>query len=362
LGDLVIRTSQGKTITYKLGDDEKYEPKCMVDIEKIKENSLGFREETYKHLALNIRNKIRDLILGEIHRQHRFIEFDKIKMIFKDVDEKILMYALKISIYPNVIIDNISLIPHKNGIHIIDIIEDVPLKISLEKGIEEVKEDVFEIDKDFYEKMEKIRNDNYNNAIIGLYLGLDEKTFKIMIDKIFKEKKLDKVDSFIETCFYKEGVLISSKEIQGVSADKYVGFVNIFNEVFEPLLYNPNGNHKNLTIKQLDQLKKNRRLVQKPLDLKNEKLPFGMVLPKFVDKDKSNKINVFKILTAGVLAGEKTGMVCQSFKKEQHSQIFKDLGLKDEKNNKDSYCFKIAVDLLKKNRMLILPEYKPIKV
>ena len=362
LGDLSIRTSQGKMITYKLGDEEKFEPKCLVDIDKIKENSLGFREETYKHLALNIRNKIRDIILGEIHRRNRFVEFEKIKEIFKDVDEKILMYAIKISIYPNVIIDNISLIPHKNGIHIIDVIEDKPLKISLEKDVEELKEGVFEIDKGFYEKMDKIRNENYDNAVIGLYLGLDEKTFKILIDKIFKDDKLDKIDSFIESCFLKEGVLISLKEIQGVVGKKYAGFINIFNEGFEPLLYNPDGNHRNLTIKQLEQLKKNRKLIQKPLDLKKEKLPFGMILPKFLDKEKTNKMNVFKILTAGVLAGEKTGMVCQSFKKEQHSQLFKDLGMKDEKNNKESYCFKIAVDLYKRERMLILPEYKPLKL
>jgi len=359
LGKLNIKTSQGKMITYELGDDKSKEPKCKIDIDKIKENSLGFREETYKHLSLNIRNKLKNLILSNIHNNIRFISIEEIKEFFKDIDEKILMYAIKISIYPNVIIDNILLIPHSNGLHIIDIIEDIPLKISLERVIEDEKKEKINIDDNFYKKIDEIRNDNYNNAIIGLYLGLDEITFKLLINKIFKENKLDKIDSFIENCFLREGVIITNKEIIG--ENKYVGFVNIFNEEFEPLIYNEDGiNHKNLNIKQLEQLKKNRRLIKKPIDLKMETLPFGLIIPKFIDKEKTNKINVFKILTAGVMTGEKTGMVCQSFKKKDHSKMFKDLGLEDNKNNKETYCNKLAVELYKKNRMILLPEYKPI--
>jgi len=364
IGELDIITSQGVKIKYQLGDDKSLEPKCRIDMDNIKENSVGFREETYKHLSLNIRNKIRDYVLMKMNRdRQRFISMEEIREAFDLVDEKILMYAIKMSIYPNKLIDNIMIIPHKDGIHIIDVIEDIPLKIGLEKIVEEdVKEEIKEMG-DFYERMEKIRNENYKNAIIGLYLGLDEITFKMIINKIFKEKKLDKIDSFIENCFIREGVLITDKEISGIPVvNKYIGFVNIFNEVFEPLLYNEDGiNHRNLSTKQLEQLKKNRRLLQKPLDLKNEVLPFGMILPKFIDKEKTNKMNVFKILSAGIITGEKTGMVCQSFKKADHSKMLRDLGLKDERVNKDIYCYKIATELYNKNRMILLPEYKPIK-
>jgi len=363
LGELSITTSQGVKIKYQLGDDKSIEPKCKYDLDKIKENSVGFREETYKHLGLNIRDKIKDLVLSKNHNNERFISMDDIKEIFKLVDDKILMYAIKMSIYPNIIIDNITLIPHKDGIHIIDVVEDVPLKISLEKIVEEDKKVVVNENKEFYDKMEIIKNENYNNAIIGLYMGLDEITFKIIIDKIFKEKQLNKIDSFIEGCFIKEGVLITDKEINGIPVvNKYIGFINIFNELFEPLIYNEDGiNHKNLNVKQLEQLKKNRRLIQKPYDMKNETTPFGMILPKYMDKEKANKINVFKILSTGTMTGEKTGMVCQSFKKTDHSKMFKELGLVDNKNNKESYCYKIATELYKKNRIILLPEYKPIK-
>ena len=363
LGEIIITTSQGIKVKYQLGDNKDIEPKCKFDLDKIKENSMGFREETYKHLGLNIRDKIKDLVLTKIHNVERFISMDEIKEIFNLVDEKILMYAIKMSIYPNIIIDNITLIPHKDGIHIIDVVEDIPLKISLEKIVEEGVKVVNDENNEFYDKFDKIRNDNYNNAIIGLYLGLDEITFKSIINKIFQENPLNKIDSFIETCFIREGVIITDKEINGIQlVNKYIGFVNIFNENFEPLIYNEDGiNHKNLNTKQLEQLKKNRRLIQKPIDLRNEVIPFGMILPKFIDKEKTNRMNVFKILTPGIMTGEKTGMVCQSFKKNDHSKMFKDLGLKDDKNNKESYCYKIATELYKKNRMVLLPEYKPIK-
>ena len=106
--------------------------------------------------------------------------------------------------------------------------------------------------------------------------------------------KLNKADEFIASCLYKEGVLISSAEINGISSsNKYIGFVNIFNEEFEPLLYN-DGNYKNLNDKQLLQLTNNRRKIIIP-DLSKEKMPWGLFIPVYDSKDKKNKINVFKL-------------------------------------------------------------------
>ena len=51
LGNLNITTSQGITIDYELGDDPKYQPIC--NITPYKEDNRGFRQDTYKHLALN---------------------------------------------------------------------------------------------------------------------------------------------------------------------------------------------------------------------------------------------------------------------------------------------------------------------
>ena len=98
-----------------------------------------------------------------------------------------------------------------------------------------------------------------NNAIISIYSSIDQITFNYIISKILSSKTLSEVDNFLATCLYREGVLIAGKEIPiACLMDKYIGFINIFNEDFEPLLYN-NGNYKSLTPKQLEQLKSNRK-------------------------------------------------------------------------------------------------------
>ena len=361
LGNIDIITSQGTKIKYNLGDDEKFKPECKINLEDIKQNSLGFREETYKHLGLNIKMKIKNIILDFIHNNERFITYNYLKEIFKDIDEKILMYAINNSIYPNIIIDNILILPHQDGLHIIDVVEDKPLKIIISKSIKEEIELEEEEDKDFYKKLEKINTSNYDEAIISLYLSLDEKMFKIIINNIFKLSPLNKIDSFIENCFLKEGILISKNEIPNLPSDfKYIGFINIYNEEFEPLIYNKDGiNHKNLNPKQIEILKSNRKQIIKPDDLTNETLPWGLMIPVYEDKEKKNKLNVFKLLTPGVIYGKKTGIVCTSLQKKEHSNFFKNLSLKDTKNTKESYCFKIASKLYSLNRLSLLPEYKP---
>jgi hypothetical protein len=363
LGNIDIITSQGKKIKYKLGDDDKYKPVCKIDMDKLKENSKGFREETYKHLAINIQTKIKNLILDLIHNNKRFVSYKYLKEVFNYVDFKILMHSIKISIYPNTLIDNLILIPHQDGLHIIDVIEDTPLKLQIISNTID-NTDVVDVKNDFYEKIHGINNDNYYNAIISLYTSLDETTFKLLINKIFKTKDLNKIDSFIENCFAKEGVLIKNKEIPLVTSnvhDKYIGFVNIFNEDFEPLLYDKEGNHMSLNQKQLTQLKSNRKYIQKPVDFMKEVKPWGLIIP-MVEKETKIKMNTFKLLTPGVIYGKKTGIVCSSLKKGDHITILKQLNLPLDtggKNTKFTYCNSIAIELVKINRMTLLPEFKP---
>lgn len=361
LGPIKIITSQGKEIEYNLGDDEKYNPKCKVELDDLKENKIGFREETYKHLAINIQTKLKKIILEYIQNNRRFISYEYLKEIFDYVEPEILLHSIKISIYPNIIIDNILLLPHEDGIHIIDIIEDKPLKINIIKENIEIRRDNKNLDKNLYKKIKGIKNENYYNAIFSLYSAMDKYTFDILINKIFKFNRLNEIDDYIEELFVKEGVLIKSSEVPSITTnDKYIGFVNIFNEEFEPLIYNPDEkNHHSFNKKQIEQLISNRVLVKPPEDFTQEKYAWGLVVPISVIDDKKNKRNVFKLLTAGVIYGKKTGIVCSSLQKNEHNKILTDLGIIDTKNTKTSYCNKIAVELAKRNRLSILPEYKP---
>ena len=358
LGDINIKTSQGINVKYSLGDDEIYEPKCNINIQ-YKEDKRGFRQDTYKHLSLNIQMKLRNTILEYIHNEEYFITYKDINKLFSNIDYNILMYAISISIYPNIIIDGYIIIPHEDGLHIVKVVNNIPLKITLIKNDvekEEIKLDANDIK--LYKEFEKIKKEPLNKAIISLYSSLDIQSFKFIINKILSSKQLTEIDSFIADCFYREGVLIAGKEITTGINDKYIGFVNIFNDEFEPLIYN-NGNYKSLNPKQLEQLKQNRKNIIIP-DMKKEKLQWGLFIPTFTDKEKKNKKNIFKLLTPGEAFGKKTGIVCTSLHKPQHQKIMTDLKIPPGKYTKENNCLVIATELYKLNRISLYPSWKPL--
>ena len=359
LGKVDIKTSQGVDIKYELGDDPVFEPHC--NIVKYEEDKRGFRQDVYKHLALNTQMKFRNILIQYINKNVFFITHNEIKELFSTVDYNILMYTISISIYPNVIIDGYFLIPHEDGIHITKVINNIPLKIALIKNdIDNTKVEVKPDDTKIYKDFMKFKEMPINNAIIALYSSLDLLTFNFIINKILSTKTLSEIDNFIATCLYREGVLIAGKEISIGLTDKYIGFINIFSDEFEPLLYN-NGNYKSLTVKQLEQLKKNRKEIIIP-EMKKEKNHWGLFVPIFTDKEKKNKRNVFKILTPGEAFGKKTGIVCTSLHKPQHQKIMEDLKLSmsDAKSTKENNCNAIAVHLYKTNRISLNPNWKPL--
>ena len=94
--------------------------------------------------------------------------------------------------------------------------------------------------------------------------------------------------------------------------------------------------------------------------MNKEKNLWGLFVPEYTDKkEKKNKHNQFKLLTAGAAIGKKTGIVCTSLHKPQHLKLFQELGLKDEKLTKEKYCLTIANELYKNNRIILNPSWKP---
>ena len=360
LGKIKIKTSQNVSIDYELGDDPEFEPICSI--KELKDDNRGFRQDTYKHLSLNIQMKLKNLLIQNyIQKENYFISYKDINYYFKNIDNNILLFAISISIYPNIIIDNHILIPHEDGIHIIKIINENPLKITLIK--EEIENEnhnkITDNELELYKNINKIKSYPYSKAIIALYLSFDIISFNYIINKILSSpNSLNEVDNFIANCLYKEGVLISNKEINIGSTMKFIGFVNIFNEEFEPLLFNE-GDFKLLTPKQLEQLKKNRKNIIIP-EMKKEKLIWGIITPEFIDKEKKNKKNLFKIITPGEAYGKKTGIVCSYLHKPQHKKLMETLSLPDGKYTKDGYCMTIAEELYKINRISLYPSWKPL--
>ena len=346
-GPLKIKTSNGTMIDFKYGDDEINEPQCK-EIVSIK--SEGYRKDAYKHFIIDIQNKIKKIILYNINNNNYYISF---KYIIQEIkfEENIIYEAINDSIYPNVLIDGYILVLHDDGIHIIKIEKEFIKKIRI------TKEEKVDIKKDF--KMEKINVNDIPDTIIKLYLSMSSEHYANLMKKIIETNSLGETDAFIAKCFYIEGALISKDEIKSFnsSMNEYIGYVNIFNIEFEPIIYHDNI-YRDLIEREKVELISNRRKNDKPVNMDREKLPWGIISPT-VDKKQNKTTNVFKILTSGSSTGNKTGIVCTSLNKKIQEDILKVLG-NDNISDKVSNCKNIALDLYIKKRITIYPEYKPI--
>ena len=359
INPIKIKTSQQKYIDYYLGDDIDIEPKCYINIKK--NNYDGFRVETFNNFSINIKNKLRKIILNEIHNGNNFLSLQQIIDNFIDIHFDIIMFVINNSIFPNTLIDGYILIPHEDGIHIVRIINNVPLKIKIveNKKIEK-KDDINDIPESIINNIEKyIDTDDINNAIISLYSSLDSITFDFIVKKIITSIHLSDAEKFIAKCLYHEGVLISNNEIKSIKSTTpiFIGYCNIFSSKFDPIIYN-NNVYRDFNDTQIAELLSSRTKINIP-DMSKETLLWGLFIPTILDKDKNIYNNIFKILTPGSAIGKKTGIACVSLKKNEHANIFKQLHIEDKHNTKNTYCKNIAIQLLNIQRILLYPEYKP---
>ena len=360
LGAVKMNTSQNKTIDYIFGDNEDLEPKC--DIKKYKNDYRGFRKETYSHLIPSVQIKLRNIILFNIHNGNRFITVEEIlkNIIF---DKNIILEGIKKSIYPNILIDGYVLIPHEEGIHIVDITENIPLKIRISSEKKEfIKKDIDfkELPKCIVKKLLKLDKDNIDSATIALYSSIDSTCFNIIVKNLIESTSLNQNDEYIANCLYSQGVLISNNEIKTIKSTtvKYIGYVDIFNiKKFDPIIY-VNQKYRDLTEKELLDLISIRKQLVIP-NMSKEDIVWGMFVPTILKKGETNYTNIFKILAAGVSVGKRTGINCTSLQKKEHSNILENIGSSNKYDTKVDSCNAIALELLKIKRITLYPEYKP---
>jgi hypothetical protein len=365
LGKIILNTSQNKKIEYLLGDDEILEPKCIDNKKKLDER--GFRKETFKHLIPSIKNILRNLILNKLHNGERFIE---IKYILDNIqfDKEIIIEGINSSVYPNILIDGYILLPHKEGLHIINIVKENPKNIRIINSIKQQDNiDNKSVDNKFpsnedvmMKKINKLNKDNNIVSTIALYSSIvDSNTWTLLAKKLIELTDLDETNEYIVKLLYNQGALILNKELQSFKNDKskIIGYIDIFNiDKFDAVIY-INNKYRDLTDRELKELL-SVRIEKKIPDMSKETIDWGLISPVF-NKDDKNTVNIFKLLTAGVSVGKKTGIVCTSLKKNNHVDILKKMGITDDFNTKIGFCNAIAKELFKIDRLTIYPIYKP---
>jgi hypothetical protein len=374
LGVIEIETSQGKRVKYELGDDPKYEPICSQDINIDKS---GYKSERYKHLLKMGQKELKNQLEKYIENNIFYIE---IQRLIKDIniDEDILMYTIYKSIKPNILLENYYISPYRKGIKLNKID-----KINYSRKIKIViKDDEINNFKsksnepqDNIENIIKLLNIDFNDiikTIISIYL-CDSKYVLIIINHILHNYK-DINDNnllYIAECLYKQGILIKNTEIPSFkyNNNKYIGYYNIYNIDIKNKLEDISGDDIILydNIKKIEkvginetytkELKQNRiKISSVPEDMRLEKMPYGIILPI---NDKSNNINnIIKIFSTDTDKG--MGRTCRDWNIKELNKFTNQLdNINIKMKNKDRLCNYIAELLMKNNRLLTLPIYKP---
>ena len=312
LDNVNIETSQGALIKYNYGDEELNEPKCPSNADIIVKSS-GFRSEIYKHLLASIKTTIKNIINNIIgdngdNVHNIYIDFETLKHnIGADIDNDILMYAIKNIIYPNIFINNKYITRYKNGLLINNIETEKAHKIirynndiliktigdasnpsSGSKGSKTNKVKVGVERKALLKIIDKLEIDHkdINKTTISLYLKINAVEFKTLINHILKSypsqanDDFDRNIQFICECLYMQGILIKREDIPSYddNPNEYIGYINMFNENSEDdntyIQYNENDKklikkYKNYNeyLKHIDEIQKTR--IRKNIKLYN---------------------------------------------------------------------------------------------
>jgi hypothetical protein len=390
MGEVKINTSQGAIYKYDFGDDDDNEITCDGNLNSI--DKSGYRSEVYKHLLKRTQNSIKNLLLEKyVKSDIYYVDHAELAKEI-DIDIDLLMYTIKKSIYPYMLLQGYYIVLHNNGIRIISNKKGYSNKLNIvfnskkyskksndnnsKKGVNSANSANSDNNIDGIIKNITINYDNINETTISIYLSLNLESLKKLVKYILSQTTaiVDKSLLFIIECLYKQGVLIKKKEIPSYSKNdnEYIGYINIFDidnkdnsiEKLDINLHVKGTDTYNLgvTKRERDEFAKSR--VKKdgvPEDMTLEVIPWGIIEPH---KMKENIVNKFKIFSIDQIIGKgkKTGRVCDTFQDKDHKEFIKQIDSANpdiKMKNKKLYCSHIANKLHNINRLVLLPYYKP---
>jgi hypothetical protein len=301
------------------------------------------------------------MIIYEIRNGNFYIPIENIIQTI-NYEHKIVYETIKTAIYPNVLIDGYIVVPHENGLHIISI---KPIKVNKINISFDEKKEVPVVNPNQNRAIlpsVKLNRDDVNHATVALYSSLDGATFEDMVKQMLENDVLNEIQEYIMNCLAIQGVFIKKEELPNFKNKReFIGYVNIFNlkDDFDVILYNDiDKKYRDANDNEKKDILKNRRKFPDIPNMTYEKEPWGMFMPKQL-KNKNVVLNLFKLFTTGESVGKKTGIDCNSLKKNEHDDMFKQLSLIDIDGTKIQNCMMIANALHNKGRLTMLPIYKP---
>jgi len=404
-----MRTSQGDVISYTYGDDLSMQPKCVHPIPTLSDGTIqsddkSMRSELFTQILPTTTLMIEKYILARINskKDHSesnimyYFTIDELVDVLKQfTDNDMIIYdTLLKCIYPNKLLNNWKLLPHLNGIVAIplmksksSIIKMVRLKPNITQKQPTIVEEDGDGNKDQNKSSESQNaqiNKEYDMIVknilrqipdhdpkdcIGIYNAytmvnsLNWRSFARYIVSLNNPP-----NDYKRVCelYAKTGAFVKASEIPRLSAKHkgrdYIGFIDIFDttKLDISLIDLLTDNFRDASEAELNLIKSKRRTDLKP---KTVETVYGILEPIHNKKAPSQLFtNQFKLIGTGAKGPISRGAVCDP---KPATEIKKYLLMPPlnivppEEDNKNTLCFKLAIELIKHNLMFLYPEYKP---
>lgn len=352
--DLIFKTSRGAFVPFTLGDDEIYAPKCNTETKGRAE--MIKPKEAFRHLIPLGIQRLRKHIKS--HSQEIFFPRSTLLQVIglsEELGSIVLYNATKGGI----------LVAHRDGFVIVNNKNEPSAKrvllVSPKTKTEEnkgAKEDTCQIVKVF----EGIPVDQPHVATLMMYLSMDSKCWRVFAKEVCQHgiEHYHTIKKHI-SLLAKQGCFVRHKELpkfKNPGKMEYIGFVDIFDKSNFTLYDQEKGSFRDATESEVVAIKKDRQEVTPPVKLD---ALYGALEAKTSKKDEIARFDI-KLYVPGPNAEKRRGVVCTSTKKGEMQKNLESLGVKVDIDalTKEQICFTLALELLQRKRLYLLPTSKPV--
>lgn len=344
-----MKTSQGETVTVQLGDDGP-EPVCSTSVDKIDRST--FMMDTFKHLIpLATKRMFRSLLKSK----SKWMSISELERRC-GLDDDIVKAAIPHMIYPNIVVAGYRIYAHTLGKTVGLVLEhDVsrslpvpPMKIRLPTKL------IAEEETQAESLLDQIPMHDPVVAIYSMYTFVNADTWDAFAQHVITKKHPLALMDFTR----RHGVFVYANELNVGGRGIVVGYVNIFNSKDFTVSLEDKGVFRPADANEIAIILGNRREVWTPNDVQNNTEVLGMFVPE-IRTGSDIAQNKFKIVKVESKKG-KSGIVCTYITESILKNMLTDLmGKEVDISLKAPLCAKLGFELMRRDRVLTYPRWKP---
>lgn len=348
----IMRTSRGASVTVQFGNEDNLEYQCSARLASgVKD---VFTRDMYSHMIPLVVKRITKVLCG-----NTFVPLHTVEAAV-GLDTDVFNASLPYVLYPNTPMTGYRVYKHLHGLFVqqeSSIVQQTLVKFKLpttstDTGVNDTVQNV----EDFIRSLPTV-----DAAVLAheLYRKINEKTW----DDVAQACITNPTHKHITTLMRAHGLFVYANELSQGSANKPIGYVDIFNTKDEGLvvtLYDvATGKFRQANDNEVELIKQKRKVAWTTKGFTQITQAVGVFMPE--KRGTTVAKNNFKILmpTTSTTAGKKTGKVCTYYSEPQLSSLLAELKSSDTKKSKHELCIELGFELLRKNRLWVYPQWKP---